>query len=78
MKAVHKIYEKEIAVMNKMESHNIGGKLLTYQLAQDRFNLGRGTITKIAKENNCFLKIGKSIRIDADAFEKALEAYRIN
>lgn len=63
--------------MNKMENKNLNGKLLTYGMAQERFNLGRQTVMQIAKENGCIFKIGKTVRIDAEAFEKALEMYRI-
>ena len=63
--------------MRKLNSSNLDGNLLTYDMAQEKYNLGRQTIINVAKKNGCILRFGKSVRIDADAFEKALESYRV-
>ena len=63
--------------MNKLKACNLEGNLLTCSMVQERFNLGRQTVMQIAKNNGCILKFGKAVRIDAEAFEKALESYRV-
>ena len=50
-------------------------KLLTIDEAKERYKVGRGLLTQIAKENNALLKIGRCVRIDAEKLDSALEIY---
>lgn len=62
--------------MNKPTYRNMDGCIITIPQAMEKTNLGRSTVTKIATENKCILRFGKSVRIDWERFKKALELYR--
>lgn len=63
--------------MNALQVKNKNASLLTVPLTMEKSNLGRASVMKIASDNNCIIKIGRSVRIDWKAFEKALELYRV-
>ena len=48
---------------------------LTYEEAEERYQLCDATIRKMAKECNALYKIGRAARIKADVFEKYLETF---
>ena len=45
--------------------------------AEEKYSVCRTRITQIAKEGGAALKIGGTILIDVDAFEKFIETFRI-
>lgn len=53
---------------------NAEGDLLTVIQACEIFNLGRATVTRLAKESHSYVKIGKSVRIIRKKFFDYIEA----
>lgn len=48
-------------------------KLATVEQARERYKLGRKTIMKIASGANAVRKIGRSVRIDIEKMDQAIE-----
>lgn len=54
--------------MNGLRIKNPEGKLVTYQQAAEKSNLGINTVMRLARESNALIKIGRIARIDWDTF----------
>jgi hypothetical protein len=61
--------------MNKSNYSNEITKLATVEQAKERYKLSRNTLIKIAEENNAVCRFGRSVRIDVEVFDKAIENY---
>jgi hypothetical protein len=61
--------------MNKSNYSNEITKLATVEQAKERYKLSRNTLIKIAEENNAVRRFGRSVRIDVEVFDKAIENY---
>ncbi|MCQ2533829.1 MAG: DUF6462 family protein [Clostridia bacterium] len=62
--------------MNKGTKRNIDGTIVTLNQACERVNLGTATVTKLAKDCGAWLKIGKSVRIDAIKLEDYVKTFQ--
>lgn len=54
--------------MNELRIKNPEGKLVTYQQAAEKSNLGINTVMRLARESNSLIKIGHISRVDWDTF----------
>lgn len=50
-------------------------KLATVPQAMERYKLSRGTLMKIAENENVIRRFGRSVRIDIEVLDKAIEQY---
>lgn len=50
-------------------------KLATVPQAMERYKLSRGTLMKIAENENVIRRFGRSVRIDVEVLDKAIEQY---
>ena len=50
-------------------------KLATIEMAKERYKLSRGLLLQIAEENNAVRRIGRTVRVDCEKLDKALENY---
>lgn len=50
-------------------------KLATVPQAIERYKLSRGTLMRIAENENAIRRFGKSVRIDVQVLDKAIEQY---
>lgn len=50
-------------------------KLATVPQAMERYKLSRGTLMKIAENENVIRRFGRSVRIDVQVLDKAIEQY---
>lgn len=62
--------------MNKGTRRNINATIVTVNQACERVNLGTATVTRLAKECGAWLKIGKSVRIDAIKLEDYIRTFK--
>ena len=59
--------------MNKSESNNLHGELITLRQACESVNLGANTVRNLAAESGAVRKIGKSYRINRKIFLNYIE-----
>ena len=50
-------------------------KLATVPQAMERYKLSRGTLMKIAENENVIRRFGRSVRIDVEMLDRAIEQY---
>lgn len=50
-------------------------KLATVPQAIERYKLSRSTLMRIAENENAIRRFGKSVRIDVQVLDKAIEQY---
>lgn len=50
-------------------------KLATVPQAMERYKLSRGTLMRIAENENVIRRFGRSVRIDVEVLDKAIEQY---
>ena len=50
-------------------------KLITYEQASERYQLGRTSLIRIANECGAIRKIGRSVRLNLDVMDEAIESY---
>ena len=50
-------------------------KLITYEQASERYQLGRSSLIKIANECGAIRKIGRSVRLNLEVMDEAIESY---
>ncbi len=50
-------------------------KLGTVKEGQERYRLGRNKLMEIAEKENAVRRIGRSVRIDVEVLDKAIEQY---
>jgi hypothetical protein len=68
-----RLLKKGILKMRKSEFTNDVQKLATKLQAKERYKLSTGTIMKIATQANAVRRIGRSVRIDIEVLDKAIE-----
>ena len=61
--------------MNKSNFSNDITKLATVPQAKERYKLGRTKLMQIAEDNNAVRRFGRSVRIDIEVLDKAIENY---
>ncbi|SEL89552.1 hypothetical protein SAMN04487770_12023 [Butyrivibrio sp. ob235] len=59
--------------MRKAEFSNDIQKLATKLQARERYKLSMGTIMKIAEQANAVRRFGRSVRIDIEVLDRAIE-----
>lgn len=50
-------------------------RYITYEQASERYQLGRSSLIKIANECGAIRKIGRSVRLNLDVMDEAIESY---
>ena len=50
-------------------------KLDTIPQAMERYKISRGTLMKIADNENAIRRFGRSVRIDIEVLDRAIEQY---
>mgnify|MGYP001119848421 FL=1 len=61
--------------MNKAKYSDRVVKLATVPQAMERYKLGRNSIMELAKNNEAIRRFGRSVRIDVEVLDKAIEQY---
>lgn len=61
--------------MNKACYSNNISKLATVNQARERYKLSRNLLIKIAEDNGAVRRIGRAVRIDIPAMDKAISNY---
>lgn len=61
--------------MNKSCFTNQITKLATVPQAMERYKVSRNTLIKIASNENAVRRFGRSVRIDVEKLDKAIETY---
>lgn len=61
--------------MNKAGYSNNVSKLATVEQAVERYKLGRTKLMQVAEVNGAVRRIGRSVRIDVEVLDKAIELY---
>ena len=61
--------------MNKAKYSDIVVKLATVPQAMERYKLGRNSIMVLAENNEAIRRFGRSVRIDVEVLDKAIEQY---
>lgn len=61
--------------MNKASYSNDISKLATVNQARERYKLSRNFLLKIAEDNGAVRRIGRAVRIDIPAMDKAISNY---
>lgn len=61
--------------MNKASYTNKIVKLATVPQAMERYKLGRNSIMILAENNEAIRRFGRSVRIDVEVLDKAIEQY---
>lgn len=50
-------------------------KYITFEKASERYQLGRTSLIRIANECGAIRKIGRSVRLNLDVMDEAIESY---
>lgn len=61
--------------MNKASYKKNITKLATIEEARERYRLGRALLLSLAEENNALRRFSRTIRIDIEVLDKAIENY---
>ena len=61
--------------MNKAQFSNAITKLCTVQQAVERYKIGRTSLMQLAERENAVRRFGRSVRIDVQMLDKAIEQY---
>ena len=61
--------------MNKSKYSDAITKLATVPQAVERYKLGRTKLMEIAEDNRAVRRIGRAVRIDVPALDKAISNY---
>ncbi len=61
--------------MNKSNFNDTITKLATIEQAKERYKLGRNKLMEIAENENAVRRFGRSVRIDVEVLDKAIEQY---
>lgn len=61
--------------MNKANYSDALTKLATVEQAKERYKIGRTKLMQIAEDNGAVRRFGRIVRIDIEAFDKAIENY---
>lgn len=61
--------------MNKAKYSDRVVKLATVPQAMERYKLGRNSIMVLAENNEAIRRFGRSVRIDVEVLDKAIEQY---
>lgn len=61
--------------MNKAQFSNEITKLCTVQQAVERYKIGRTSLIQLAERENAVRRFGRSVRIDVQVLDKAIEQY---
>lgn len=61
--------------MNKARFSNEIIKLCTVQQAIERYKIGRTSLMQLAERENAVRRFGRSVRIDVQVLDKAIEQY---
>lgn len=61
--------------MNKAKYSDRVVKLATVPQAMERYKLGRNSIMELAENNEAIRRFGRSVRIDVEVLDKAIEQY---
>lgn len=61
--------------MNKANFSNEVIKLATVKQATERYKLGRNSLMELADRENAVRRFGRSVRIDIEVLDKAIEQY---
>lgn len=61
--------------MNKASYSDDISKLATVNQARERYKLSRNLLLKIAEDNGAVRRIGRAVRIDVPAMDKAIRNY---
>lgn len=69
------IYKERIGVMIKANFSDDLTKLATIPQAKNRYKLSRNTLMKIAGDANAIRRFGRSVRIDIEVLDGAIEQY---
>ena len=67
--------EMEERKMNKPKYSNTITKLATVPQAEERYKLGRTKLMEIAEDNGAVRPIGRAVRIDIPAMDRAISNY---